>query len=195
MCPKKTKKEKKKQLPEASKSKNLNKGHWNTRECRLFLEAIKKKTFIKAMEQGRPRWAFVANHVKTRTVTQVRSHAQKYFYTIQSSTDKITVNKSNANTNTLTDKVLELFTSSSNYSLAINQWEGKVGIKAVGPRTVKYIPKVSHNSSPQFFPNLQFEQREESEEIDISRENNEDIMSFEKESRPRLPSEMCDMFN
>jgi len=45
-------------------------GRWTKSEHKLFVEALNK--------YGK-NWNKVANHVKTRNATQVRSHAQKYF--------------------------------------------------------------------------------------------------------------------
>lgn len=55
---------------EEGKAKKLRNGRWSKEECKLFEEALQK--FGK-------RWKKVEAYIGTRTGTQVRSHAQKYF--------------------------------------------------------------------------------------------------------------------
>lgn len=59
---------------EQGKTKKLKNGRWTKEECKLFEEALKK--FGK-------RWKKVEAYVSTRTGTQVRSHAQKYFMKVK----------------------------------------------------------------------------------------------------------------
>jgi len=48
-----------------------NAGRWSAQEHTRFVEGLEK--------HGRRKWIRIAEHVGTRTVIQVRSHAQKYF--------------------------------------------------------------------------------------------------------------------
>eukprot|EP00826_Nyctotherus_ovalis_P027808 TRINITY_DN2177_c0_g4_i3.p1 TRINITY_DN2177_c0_g4~~TRINITY_DN2177_c0_g4_i3.p1 ORF type:complete len:262 (-),score=45.79 TRINITY_DN2177_c0_g4_i3:169-954(-) len=57
-------------LKEVGDEKRLRTGRWSKQECRLFEEALKK--FGK-------HWKKVEAYIGTRSGTQVRSHAQKYF--------------------------------------------------------------------------------------------------------------------
>ena len=59
------------------KYKPLNSGRWTNEECKRFEEALKKF--------GR-RWKKVEAYVGTRSATQIRSHAQKYFLKHKSKT-------------------------------------------------------------------------------------------------------------
>mmetsp|Transcript_12421 Transcript_12421/g.12478 ORF Transcript_12421/g.12478 Transcript_12421/m.12478 type:complete len:103 (+) Transcript_12421:2-310(+) len=49
---------------------NYNKGRWNAEE---------KKKFTDALNLYGKDWAKIKNYISTRTLVQVRSHAQKYF--------------------------------------------------------------------------------------------------------------------
>lgn len=49
----------------------LESGRWSAQEHTRFVEGLEK--------HGRRKWIRIAEHVGTRTVIQVRSHAQKYF--------------------------------------------------------------------------------------------------------------------
>jgi len=56
-----------------------NSGRWTAQEHKLFLEALEK--------HGKD-WTKIQKHVKTRTTTQARSHAQKFFSKLGESTEK-----------------------------------------------------------------------------------------------------------
>ncbi|CAG9327331.1 unnamed protein product [Blepharisma stoltei] len=53
---------------------NYNKGRWNSEE---------KKKFEEALNLYGKDWNKIQNHIATRTLVQVRSHAQKYFRTVE----------------------------------------------------------------------------------------------------------------
>ena len=61
--------------PPKTKAKT-NEGRWTDEEHRKFLEAYDKMV---AVDPARRRWPNVAAAVGTRSTTQCRSHAQKYF--------------------------------------------------------------------------------------------------------------------
>ena len=52
-------------------TQNRNAGRWSAQEHARFVDGLEK--------YGRRKWIRIAEHVGTRTVIQVRSHAQKYF--------------------------------------------------------------------------------------------------------------------
>jgi len=56
-------------------------GRWNSKEQKLFIEAFNL--------YGKD-WKKVRNHVGTRTTTQIRSHAQKYFIRLRKASSKAT---------------------------------------------------------------------------------------------------------
>mmetsp|Transcript_20433 Transcript_20433/g.64246 ORF Transcript_20433/g.64246 Transcript_20433/m.64246 type:complete len:277 (+) Transcript_20433:155-985(+) len=62
--------------PEAHK---LESGRWSMAEHKRFVEGLQKF--------GRRKWIRIAEHVGTRTVIQVRSHAQKYFKKLRKEED------------------------------------------------------------------------------------------------------------
>ena len=51
-------------------TRNRNAGRWSAQEHARFVDGLEK--------YGRRKWIRIAEHVGTRTVIQVRSHAQKY---------------------------------------------------------------------------------------------------------------------
>ena len=55
----------------------INKGRWSKREKKIFEEAFK---------QYGKEWKLIASLIKTRTVIQIRTHAQKYFQKIAKQT-------------------------------------------------------------------------------------------------------------
>ena len=61
--------------PPKAKTKT-NEGRWTDEEHRKFLEAYDAMV---AVDPARRRWPTVAAAVGTRSTTQCRSHAQKYF--------------------------------------------------------------------------------------------------------------------
>ena len=62
--------------PPKTKTKPTNEGRWTDEEHRKFLEAYDAMV---AVDPARRRWPNVAAAVGTRSTTQCRSHAQKYF--------------------------------------------------------------------------------------------------------------------
>ena len=62
--------------PKAKTTTTTNKGRWTDEEHRKFLEAYDAMI---AVDPARRRWPNVAAAVGTRSTTQCRSHAQKYF--------------------------------------------------------------------------------------------------------------------
>ena len=72
--------------PPKTKTQQTNEGRWTDEEHRKFLEAYDDMI---AVDPARRRWPDVAAAVGTRSTTQCRSHAQKYF----------TVRKSNVRVN------------------------------------------------------------------------------------------------
>ena len=56
-----------------------NDGRWSDAEHRHFIEGYNAMVAARVDEQFYDKWATVANAVGTRSVTQCRSHAQKYF--------------------------------------------------------------------------------------------------------------------
>ena len=74
-----------------SKSSSLH-GRWTDEEHRLFLEGI---------ELFKKDWRSIERHIGTRTCSQIRSHAQKYFLRIerQSSIEGAVINSQNSQTN------------------------------------------------------------------------------------------------
>ena len=62
--------------PPKTKTKTTNEGRWTDEEHRKFLEAYGQMV---AVDPARRRWPNVAAAVGTRSTTQCRSHAQKYF--------------------------------------------------------------------------------------------------------------------
>ena len=65
--------------PPKTKAKT-NEGRWTDEEHRKFLEAYDEMV---AVDPARRRWPNVAAAVGTRSTTQCRSHAQKYFYSAE----------------------------------------------------------------------------------------------------------------
>ena len=59
----------------------MKEGRWNSKEQKLFIEAFGL--------YGKD-WKKVRNHVGTRTTTQIRSHAQKYFIRLRKTSSKAT---------------------------------------------------------------------------------------------------------
>ena len=57
--------------PGETVTRNRNAGRWSAQEHARFVDGLEK--------YGRRKWIRIAEHVGTRTVIQVRSHAQKYF--------------------------------------------------------------------------------------------------------------------
>ena len=57
--------------PGETVTQNRNAGRWSAQEHARFVDGLEK--------YGRRKWIRIAEHVGTRTVIQVRSHAQKYF--------------------------------------------------------------------------------------------------------------------
>ena len=68
--------------PPKTKTQTTNEGRWTDEEHRKFLEAYDDMI---AVDPARRRWPNVAAAVGTRSTTQCRSHAQKYF-TVRKST-------------------------------------------------------------------------------------------------------------
>ena len=66
--------------PPKTKTKPTNEGRWTDEEHRKFLEAYDEMV---AVDPARRRWPNVAAAVGTRSTTQCRSHAQKYFKKIR----------------------------------------------------------------------------------------------------------------
>ena len=62
--------------PPKAKTQRTNEGRWTDEEHRKFLEAYDDMI---AVDPARRRWPNVAAAVGTRSTTQCRSHAQKYF--------------------------------------------------------------------------------------------------------------------
>ena len=62
--------------PPKTKTQTTNEGRWTDEEHRKFLEAYDAMV---AVDPARRRWPTVAAAVGTRSTTQCRSHAQKYF--------------------------------------------------------------------------------------------------------------------
>ena len=62
--------------PPKTKTQTTNEGRWTDEEHRKFLEAYDAMI---AVDPARRRWPNVAAAVGTRSTTQCRSHAQKYF--------------------------------------------------------------------------------------------------------------------
>ena len=62
--------------PPKTKTQQTNEGRWTDEEHRKFLEAYDAMI---AVDPARRRWPTVAAAVGTRSTTQCRSHAQKYF--------------------------------------------------------------------------------------------------------------------
>eukprot|EP01114_Cavostelium_apophysatum_P019798 TRINITY_DN646_c0_g1_i1.p1 TRINITY_DN646_c0_g1~~TRINITY_DN646_c0_g1_i1.p1 ORF type:complete len:379 (+),score=110.84 TRINITY_DN646_c0_g1_i1:103-1239(+) len=59
---------------------NFGKRYWSSAEHALFLEGLNK--------YGKSNWKLIAEHVKTRTADQVRTHAQKYFLSLKKDTKR-----------------------------------------------------------------------------------------------------------
>ena len=57
--------------PGETVTRTRNAGRWSAQEHARFVDGLEK--------YGRRKWIRIAEHVGTRTVIQVRSHAQKYF--------------------------------------------------------------------------------------------------------------------
>ena len=60
----------KKPLTQKYTEKNLNEGRWSYEE---------QKEFIKALSKYGPNWKKIKQYINFRTLTQIRSHAQKFF--------------------------------------------------------------------------------------------------------------------
>ena len=69
--------------PPKTKTQTTNEGRWTDEEHRKFLEAYDAMV---AVDPARRRWPNVAAAVGTRSTTQCRSHAQKYYFTVRKST-------------------------------------------------------------------------------------------------------------
>lgn len=63
------------EFEEASKNDSKTSGRWTSDEHRLFLEAVEKF--------GQKNWAKITAHIQTRSVIQVRTHAQKYYLRLE----------------------------------------------------------------------------------------------------------------
>ena len=61
-------------------SANLESGRWSAAEHARFVDGLQRF--------GRRKWIRIAEHVGTRTVIQVRSHAQKYFKKLRRTASK-----------------------------------------------------------------------------------------------------------
>lgn len=65
-----------------------NKGHWSDEEHNLFLKGLEM--------YGRGSWSNIAKHVKTRTSTQVISHARSYFRKLEKINESVSGSKRKA---------------------------------------------------------------------------------------------------
>ncbi|KAJ8607429.1 hypothetical protein CTAYLR_009990 [Chrysophaeum taylorii] len=68
-------------LDEEDAPAKLESGRWSMAEHKRFVEGLEKF--------GRRKWIRIAQHVGTRTVIQVRSHAQKYFKKLRKDEDDL----------------------------------------------------------------------------------------------------------
>ena len=67
----------KEKASESSIDQEKNPGRWTQAEHKRFLEGI--ENIMVGLNIYGKNWKKIENHVKTRTTTQIRSHAQKYF--------------------------------------------------------------------------------------------------------------------
>ena len=102
--------------PEKSEKMNnnviFNTGRWSEEEHKKFIEGI--------LEFGNE-WKNVQNVIKTRSSTQARSHAQKFFLKIKKNLD---INNSNRDKNYSLKKIFEILTGEiKNKNLNVEQKE------------------------------------------------------------------------
>lgn len=76
---------------DADEQANVNNGKWTTAEHAVFLTCT--PSHHSALEKHGCDWANIAADVRTRTPSQVRSHAQKYFNKQANDHDRIGYNK------------------------------------------------------------------------------------------------------
>ena len=151
-----------------SNSNEYNSGRWSNEEHNKFIEGI--------LKYGNE-WKKVQNIIKTRTSTQARSHAQKFFLRIKKVANQEILNDENKLLNYIISSCKK---TNNNFNITEEQKEKLMSVIRINLKSEEFLNKSDKDFSSCKIRNNSLNEKNESG-LDVSYEKENDFLGYNKQ--------------